>query len=517
MQLTIPYESYLYEPDNYLIKIIEVVCTAGLILDTELNIIYCSKKAFPDRRTKAQRDKIIGTCVELYDHQSPFRQVRDTGRPVRNFILKNGLNKSNISHIFPVYCKETLVGLLTVLSFDDLNDLNRLLSHINNQSEMALSRDIYNKIAQTESKYTFADYVGQSPQVRQVIEICKKAAVTDYPVLITGETGTGKEIIAHSLHAAANPTARRPFVRINCTAIPATLLESELFGHEKGAFTGATAAKEGKFEQAKNGTILLDEIEAMDISLQGKLLRVLEEKEFERVGGQKLIPLSARIIASTNQNLEELCAKGQFRPDLYYRLNIVEVRLPALREHPGDISLLVRTFCSKNEFDFTLAPDAMALLESYDWPGNVRELRNLMIKLSIMFPGVTVHGDDIRGLLDMRRVQMPDTNKSGLCKPTAALDSAPEWPDDFSKTVGSVSGYPASQPTPPIAGSPAFPVLDLPDLSLKGTAQERQLIEKTLAYFHGNIKKSAGYLKISRPTLYHKIEKYGIILRRSDS
>lgn len=479
MQLTIPYESYLYEPDNYLIKIIEVVCTAGLILDTELNIIYCSKKAFPDRQTKAQRDKIIGTCVELYDQQSPFRQVRDTGRPVRNFILKNGLNKSNISHIFPVYCGQTMAGLLTVLSFDDLNDLNRLLSRVNNQSELALSKDIYNKIAQTESKYTFADYMGQSPRVLQVIEICKKAALTDYPVLITGETGTGKEIIAHSLHAAANPTARRPFVRINCTAIPATLLESELFGHEKGAFTGATAAKEGKFEQAKNGTILLDEIEAMDISLQGKLLRVLEEKEFERVGGQKLIPLSARIIASTNQNLEELCARGQFRPDLYYRLNIVEVRLPALREHPGDIALLAGAFCAKNEFDFTLAPDAMALLESYDWPGNVRELRNLMIKLSIMYPGAQIHGDDLGELLDMRRV-----------RPTA------------------------SQQTPPLAVSPAFPVLDLPDLSLKGTAQEPQLIEKTLAYFHGNIKMSAGYLKISRPTLYHKIEKYGIPLHR---
>ena len=158
---------------------------------------------------------------------------------------------------------------------------------MNNQNELELSRDIYNKIAQTESRYTFKDYIGQSPKVQQMIEICQKAAATDYPVLITGETGTGKEIIAHSLHAAATGDARRPFVRINCTAIPATLLESELFGHEKGAFTGATAVKEGKFEQAKNGTILLDEIEAMDISLQGKLLRVLEEKEFERVGGRK--------------------------------------------------------------------------------------------------------------------------------------------------------------------------------------------------------------------------------------
>ncbi len=477
MQLTIPYENYLYEPDNYLIKIIEVVCAAGLILDRDLNLIYCSKKAFPNLSTKAQREKVIGTNVELYDTQSPFRQVRDTGRPVRNFVLKNGINKTNISHIFPVYCEKRLVGLLSVLSFDDLNDLNRLLSKMNNQNELELSRDIYNKIAQTESRYTFKDYIGQSPKVQQMIDICQKAAVTDYPVLITGETGTGKEIIAHSLHAAATGNTGRPFVRINCTAIPATLLESELFGHEKGAFTGATTAKEGKFQQAGNGTILLDEIEAMDISLQGKLLRVLEEKEFERVGGHRLIPLTARIIASTNQNLGELCEKGLFRSDLYFRLNIIEIKLPALRERPGDIPLLVESFCRKNDFHFRLEPDAMELLKAYDWPGNVRELRNLLIKLSIMFPEGTISRANLFDQFDPSRIrEIPQT--------------------------GSESGQNTATPQ----------VLELPDISQKGTANEKALIEKTLAYFHGNIKYSADYLKISRPTLYSKIAKYAIVV-----
>ncbi|MBS5521769.1 MAG: sigma 54-interacting transcriptional regulator [Clostridiales bacterium] len=469
MELTIPYKDYLYEPDNYLIKIIEVVCEAGLILDTDLHIIYCSQKAFPNLRTKSQRERLIGTSVEKYDLQSPFAQVAKTGRPVRGFLLKNGIDKTNISHIFPIFCEGKVVGLLSVLAFDDLNALGRLLAKANSLPENELSGDIYSKISQTESKYTFNDYIGQSALVRQMIDLGKKAAKTEYPVLITGETGTGKEIIAHSIHAASFPKVRRPFVRINCTAIPSALLESELFGHEKGAFTGATAAKEGKFEIAKNGTILLDEIEAMDISLQGKLLRVLEEKEFERVGGRKLIPLTARIIASTNQRLGELCAQGKFRTDLYYRLNIIEIRLPSLKDHPGDIPLLVDHFREKNNFHFSLDDGALKTLQSYSWPGNVRELRNLMIKLSIMYSGKTAGACDVQNLLG---TQAPQTKLLEAKVPrTVSHDT--------------------------VSGTPAH-------------------IQATLDTFHGNIKYTAQALNMSRPTLYKKIRQYGLIIRRPD-
>ena len=478
MELTIPYKEYLYEPDNYLIKIIEVVCEAGLILDPQLNIIYCSQRAFPDLHTPGQRAKIIGTNVQNYDRQSPFAQVVKTGRPVRNFLLKNGIDKTNISHIFPVYCEGEIAGLLSVLAFDDLNALGRLLSSSGSLPEKELSRDIYSRISQTESKYTFNDYIGESPMVRHMIDIGQKAALTDYPVLITGETGTGKEIIAHSLHAASFGKTRRPFVRINCTAIPATLLESELFGHEKGAFTGATTAKEGKFELAKNGTILLDEIEAMDISLQGKLLRVLEEKEFERVGGRRLIPLSARIIASTNQRLGELCAQGKFRADLYYRLNIIEIRLPALREHPEDIELLAAHFCRKNKFDFRLSDDALRLLEAYPWPGNVRELRNLMIKLSIMYPGETIDRASLRSLLEISPAPEPvERPAASSYNGAAARNAAPNMP-------------------PSAAVDPAIH------------------IQATLDAFHGNVKYAAQALNMSRPTLYKKIRQYGLEIRR---
>ena len=467
MELTIPYKDYLYEPDNYLIKIIEVVCEAGLILDTDLRIIYCSQKAFPNLRTKSQRERLIGTNVEKYDLQSPFAQVAKTGRPVRGFLLKNGIDKTNISHIFPIFCEGKVVGLLSVLAFDDLNALGRLLTKANSLPENELSGDIYSKISQTESKYTFSDYIGQSALVRQMIDLGKKAAKTEYPVLITGETGTGKEIIAHSIHAASFPKVRRPFVRINCTAIPSALLESELFGHEKGAFTGATAAKEGKFEIAKNGTILLDEIEAMDISLQGKLLRVLEEKEFERVGGRKLIPLTARIIASTNQRLGELCAQGKFRTDLYYRLNIIEIRLPALKDHPEDIPLLVDYFREKNNFHFSLDDGALKALQSYSWPGNVRELRNLMIKLSIMYSKETAGACDVQNLL----------------------------------------GTPAPKTELLEAKAPCT----VPHDTDSGTADH---IQAALDTFHGNIKYAAQALNMSRPTLYKKIRQYGLIVRR---
>ena len=191
---------------------------------------------------------------------------------------------------------------------------------------------------------------------------------------------------------------------------------------------------------------------------------------------EKLIPLTARIIASTNQNLGELCEKGQFRSDLYFRLNIIEVKLPALRERPEDIPQLIESFCSKNDFHFRLDTDAMALLKAYEWPGNVRELRNLLIKMSIMSPEGTIHRENLLELLDHSRIR------------------------DIPAPSG--SGRETSVPQ----------VLELPDLSLKGTASEKSLIEKTLAYFHGNIKYSADYLKISRPTLYSKINKYEIVV-----
>lgn len=219
-------------------------------------------------------------------------------------------------------------------------------------------------------------------RMREMIQLAKTVAQSKATVLIQGESGTGKELMASLVHENSN-RASRPFVAINCAAIPENLLESELFGYERGAFTGAVTSKAGKFEFANGGTILLDEISEMDVRLQAKLLRVIQEGEVDRIGGRKPIPVDVRIIATTNRNLSDCVKEGTFREDLFYRLNVVNIGVPPLRERLGDVKLLSAHFkalyCSKNEKDaLEFSAEAMSLLEGHVWPGNVRELENVI-------------------------------------------------------------------------------------------------------------------------------------------
>ena len=222
--------------------------------------------------------------------------------------------------------------------------------------------------------------VGESRQIRQVGDFISRVAQSDSTVLIRGESGTGKEVIARSIHQSS-PRSDRPFIAINCAAIPETLLESELFGHEKGAYTGALGMRKGKLEAAEDGTLFLDEIGELAPPMQAKLLRVLQQREFERVGGTHSVAFNARVLAATNKNLEQAIKSNEFRQDLYYRLNVVSVAVPPLREHSEDIPLLALYFASKyaqkNKRPFKgISSEARALLLSYSWPGNVRELEN---------------------------------------------------------------------------------------------------------------------------------------------
>jgi transcriptional regulator with GAF, ATPase, and Fis domain/pSer/pThr/pTyr-binding forkhead associated (FHA) protein len=224
--------------------------------------------------------------------------------------------------------------------------------------------------------------IGESRAMQRVTKFIQRVAGSDSNVLICGESGTGKEVVARSLHQNS-PRQNRPFVAINCAAIPETLLESELFGHEKGAFTGAVVQRKGKLEAAEDGTIFLDEIGELPMSMQAKLLRVLQEREFERVGGTRTLPLKARILAATNRELEQSIKAGEFRQDLYYRLNVVSITVPPLRDHREDISLLALHFATKfsqrSKRPFKgISREARKLLMAYDWPGNVRELENAM-------------------------------------------------------------------------------------------------------------------------------------------
>jgi two-component system, NtrC family, response regulator AtoC len=241
--------------------------------------------------------------------------------------------------------------------------------------------------------------VGESPALREVTEQARKAAESKSTVLLVGESGTGKEVLARSIHAWS-PRASRAFVAVNCMALSEELLESELFGHERGAFTGAHQQKPGKFELANHGTIFLDEVGDIRESLQAKLLRVLQEHEFERVGGTKPIRVDIRVIAATNRNLDEAVASGRFREDLYYRLNVVRLRLPPLRERPEDLPALaehfLRKYCAETgKSKSGIAPSAMQYLRAHRWPGNVRELENAVERAVVLGPGPEITAEDL--------------------------------------------------------------------------------------------------------------------------
>jgi DNA-binding NtrC family response regulator len=233
--------------------------------------------------------------------------------------------------------------------------------------------------------------VGEDPSLRKVFASLQRAAGTDTTVLLEGESGTGKELFARSLHALS-PRADGPFVAINCAAIPETLLETELFGHEKGAFTGAVARKPGKFEMAHRGTLFLDEIGDLPLALQAKILRALEEKRFERVGGTASVQVDVRLVAATNRGLKAAVAQRRFREDLYFRLSVFPITVPPLRERRGDVPLLARFFLERVSRDLkkralTLTPEALEALQSYRWPGNVRELQNCIERAAILAEG----------------------------------------------------------------------------------------------------------------------------------
>ena len=267
------------------------------------------------------------------------------------------------------------------------------LDHLDMLVARALkSRDLEHRVETLESqlneKYGMENIVGESDAMEQVFDIIRQAAPTQASVLIQGPSGAGKELVAQAIHRLST-RAKGPFVAVHCAALSATLLESELFGHEKGAFTGATVQRKGRFELADGGTLFLDEISEIDPSIQVKLLRVLEERTFERVGSEETIEVDIRVIAATNRNLRDAVLQGKFREDLYFRLNVVDITLPPLSERAGDIPLLasrfLKEYSEKNGRQIEgMTPDALNILEAYAWPGNVRELRNTIEKMVVL-------------------------------------------------------------------------------------------------------------------------------------
>ena len=310
-------------------------------------------------------------------------------------------------------------------------------------------------------KADFRTIVGSSKEMEKVFDVIRKVADTEAAILITGESGTGKELVARSIH---NNSARRdaPFVAINCASIPRDLLESELFGHVKGSFTGAIKDKMGKFQAAEGGTLFLDEVGELPLELQPKLLRALQEKEVEAVGGTKTQKLDVRVVSATNLDIDKAIANGTFREDLYYRLGVIPIHLPPLRERRKDIPLLIRYFCGKHGSDMvSFDKDALHTLVMYPWPGNVRELENTVERLLIMRNGDVIGVDEL---------------------PEKFLDNG-------------------------VSGSA---VITLPDEGYSLEQLEREVVVQALERNHWNQTAAARFLRIPRHTLIYRLEKYSI-------
>ncbi len=330
--------------------------------------------------------------------------------------------------------------------------------------------------------------VGESLAFQNIFRTIEKVAQTDSTVLITGESGTGKELVARAIHENS-PRASKPLVVVNCGAIPAELLEAELFGHIKGAFTGAVQNRQGRFELAQGGTIFLDEVGELPLLLQVKLLRVLQTRQFESVGSSKTVEVDVRIIAATNKDLEDAVAKREFREDLYYRLNVIPVKIPSLRERKSDIQLLVNHFVTQfNEVTgHTVEPlsgQIMDALLAYDWPGNVRELENLMERLVILKGQGSVDLGDLPHRIFQKYVE-------GRPQGDGALS---EW--EFPRMVLPKAGV---------------------DLKTIVAAFENHLVDQALARTNGNKNRASELLQMNRTTLVEKLRKRGMIIPASAS
>jgi DNA-binding NtrC family response regulator len=343
--------------------------------------------------------------------------------------------------------------------------------------------------------------VGRSDPMQQVFKLIGQLAASEATALITGESGTGKELVARAIYSHSR-RSERPFLAINCAAIPEQLLESELFGHEKGAFTGATLQRIGKFEQCNGGTLFLDEIGDMTPATQTKILRVLQSGTFERVGGNQPIKVDVRTIAATNKPLEQAVAARQFREDLFYRLNVVRVHLPPLRERRDDIKLLVNYFLRKFARDTAGQPksitaDALQWLEQYAWPGNVRELENIMQRAHVMSKGdAIIAGDlpqELRGESRLGPVESVATTGATLSATPAVAASVEAGPADLPALAARLFQFARQDKTLKIIPS-----------------VERLLIIEALRETRGNQVQSAKLLGITRATLRKRIEKFKI-------
>ena len=389
-------------------------------------------------------DILLALCLPMRLEQNPVIGVFNL-----EVVCADLQTKQNMLKLF------RMVAVMLTQAFT----LNQLVE----AATQRMLEDNTNLRAELSERYDFSRIIGDSGPMREVYEQIAQVACTNTTVLISGESGTGKELVAHALHVNS-PRASKPFIKVNCAALPEALIATELFGHERGAFTGAAAMKPGRFELAAGGTLFLDEIGELNPNIQIQLLRVLQQREFERVGGNKPIKVDVRVIVATNRELEKEVAAGRFRADLYYRLNVFSITTPTLRERPDDIATLAEYFLKKyarehRKAQLRLSTRALELLKSYHWPGNVRELENVLERAVIIADGPLIHHYHLPPILQTIE-QAPHKKHVGLL----------EEVDTF----------------------------------------EKELILDALKNTRGNRNKAAQQLKISERLLTYKVKKYAI-------
>ncbi|MGN1350287.1 MAG: sigma-54 interaction domain-containing protein [Anaerovoracaceae bacterium] len=467
--------------------ILEVLNHAGIVAYTDQFGNYQYVNSQWEKSTGIPAKEAIGKNVEALMEGSGVMLALRTGRVITGEMFIRTSYRKNVSAIMryqPVVDKKkNITGCLIWSIFDTLDEAQNFCASL----EQMLEEFEYLKEHGSErksAKYTVESIIGESQAMKDMKEQIYIAGASNAACLIEGETGTGKELVAHAVHNVSLRNAF-PFVRVNCSAIPENLMESEFFGYEEGSFTGGLkGGKAGKFEKAHLGSMFLDEVNAMSMSMQPKLLRALQEKEIERIGGTESIPVDVRIIAASNMPLKKLSEQGIFRKDLYYRLNIMNIKIPPLRERKEDILPLVQSFIAKYNAETLrnvkgISEEAVAYLMEHDWPGNVRELQNVIERT------MASTWDETLELEHFKKFN-PDYDAFGNYEKQRQLS---DEKNDCSQPASS--------------GGAAT-------LSEQKAESEKQAIIKALRDAGGNKTKAAGLLKISRTLLYKKLEKYSI-------
>ena len=444
-----------------LLEILENADNAVIIIDCKGTVVYINR--FYAEHMNIKLEKLMGRNLYDIEPQAKLLRVMEDGGGRDNDEVEyiKSLNIDSVGLAFPLYdSRKEKVGACAI--FKDVTHVVELTRKLQKSKEMV--QYLASQLEASELPISFQSYISQNKDLQKTLSLAAKVANTNCTILIQGESGVGKEVMAKCIHNASS-RKERPMIKVNCASIPENLLESELLGYEEGAFTGARkGGKLGKFELANKGTILLDEIGDMSLTMQSKLLRVLQEKELERVGGTKTIKLDVRVIAATNRNLEEMVEKNEFRSDLYYRLHVVPIHIPALRYRREDIMPLVRYFIERNGGDEStdLTPGAARMLEEYGWPGNVRELQNVIEYAMIVKTG------DILEIKDFPQYLRGDGAEDG---------PAEDGPCRLKDAVERL---------------------------------EKSMMQRALKRNNGNKSMAINELGLSRRSFYEKLEKYGL-------